>query len=333
MLKYLMASILLLVTACDNNDGADLLDDENNSWVFVANEGNYGSTTGSISMINEFGDILETDYIGDVVQSLEVYQNKLIVLINNSHVIKVFDIHSENGISMPGIEISTGQSSPRDLVVVNDKVYFTNWNTQDVKVLNLFTYDIEDSIPVNGLPEDILLEGNYLWVTIPHSDLYFSTGNKVIKIDIQSNSIVEEVIVENGPQELALFDNEIYVSTTYYDEDWNAVHGTAKISDLESVENIYGSGVVCGGSVLSFNNKVYRSADGGIISLNANLDLNESDKIGAYDQSLIYHVEVINNQIWFALTNSEIRVVDFYGDEITSYQAGIFPGDFAYWHK
>ena len=27
-----------------------------------------------------------------------------------------------------------------ELVIVNDKVYFTNWNTQDVKVLNLFNY-------------------------------------------------------------------------------------------------------------------------------------------------------------------------------------------------
>ena len=37
-------------------------------------------------------------------------------------------------------EISTDNSSPRELVVVDNKVYFTNWNTKDVKVLNLFNY-------------------------------------------------------------------------------------------------------------------------------------------------------------------------------------------------
>ena len=84
---------------------------------------------------------------------------------------------------MPGIEVSTNGSSPRDLSIIDDKVYFTNWNTQDVKVFNLFNYSIEASIPVNGLPEDIEFDGEYLWVTIPHSDSYFSTGSTVCKID------------------------------------------------------------------------------------------------------------------------------------------------------
>ena len=64
----------------------------NSSWIFVANEGSYGSSNGSISMINQFGNVYETEAIGDVVQSLEVYENKLIVLINNSHKIKVYNI-------------------------------------------------------------------------------------------------------------------------------------------------------------------------------------------------------------------------------------------------
>ena len=132
-------------------------------------------------MIDNNGNVFETEPIGDIVQSLEVYENKLIVLVNNSHLIKIYDI-TEDGLNMPGIEIPTGMSSPRDLIIVNDKVYFTNWNTQDIKIFNLFTYDIEESIPVNGLPEDIDFDGQYLWVTIPHSDASFNTGNTVCKI-------------------------------------------------------------------------------------------------------------------------------------------------------
>ena len=60
---------------------------------------------------------------------------------------------------MPGIEVDTGNSSPREFVVINDIIYFTNWNTQDVKVFNLFNYVIEESIPVEGLPEDIIFDG------------------------------------------------------------------------------------------------------------------------------------------------------------------------------
>ena len=58
---------------------------------------------------------------------------------------KIFDITDE-GLSMLGIEVSTENSSPREMVIVNDKVYFTNWNSQDVKIFNLFNYTFETSI-------------------------------------------------------------------------------------------------------------------------------------------------------------------------------------------
>ena len=94
---------------------------------------------------DDFGNVFSTEFIGDIVQSIEVYGDKLIVLINNSHMIKVYNITSE-GLSMPGIEVSTNDSSPREMVVLNDKVYFTNWNSRDIKVFNLITYQIEKYI-------------------------------------------------------------------------------------------------------------------------------------------------------------------------------------------
>ena len=48
----------------------------NSSWVFVANEGNFGSSNGAISMIDDSGTISHTESIGDVVQSLAIYKNK-----------------------------------------------------------------------------------------------------------------------------------------------------------------------------------------------------------------------------------------------------------------
>ena len=51
--------------------------------IFVACEGNFGASNGSINILNDNGDVTKVEEIGDVVQSLEVYKNKLIVLINN----------------------------------------------------------------------------------------------------------------------------------------------------------------------------------------------------------------------------------------------------------
>ena len=46
-------------TGCSDSDAVVGAGDEvtNTSWVFVANEGDYGATNGSISMIDEFGNV------------------------------------------------------------------------------------------------------------------------------------------------------------------------------------------------------------------------------------------------------------------------------------
>ena len=331
MKKVILIILSLLLFTCEDPNAVE---DENTSWVFVANEGNFGSSNGTISMIDDFGNVFETDAIGDVVQSLEVYENKLIVLVNNSHMIKIYDI-TKDGLSMPGIEISTDGSSPRDLVVTNDKVYFTNWNSQDIKVLNLFNYNIETSIPVNGLPEDLMIDGNNLWVTI-NMNADWSAASTVVKIDMSSNTIIETVEVGSGPQELAKLNGDIFVSRTFYDSNWNAAHGATKIGAAEVIINNYGAGGACGGSILKHQNTIYRSFDGGLSPMNPDLSLNTENKIGNYDQSLVYHVEEINGNIWFGLTSfvedyNEIKVIDSFGTEINSYQAGKFPGDFAFW--
>ena len=314
---------LLLITACEVNP--TISDQQTTSWIFIANEGNYGSSNGSISMIDDFGNVYELENVGDVVQSLEVYENKLIVLVNNSHKIKIYDI-TVDGLSLPGIEIDTDNSSPREMVVVDDKIYFTNWNSQDVKIFNLFNYTIESSIPVGSMPEGIITDGTTLWVAN-------SGEGTVSEIDIASLSETR-YDVGDGPQNLVLHEGDIYISRTFYDDTWNAFYGSSKIGD-EIIINNYGAGGVCGGSVMSYNNNVYRSFEGGVAPLDENLNVNESARIGDYEQSQVYHVEIINDNIWFAITDyttlNEVRVVDYTGNEIGVYSVGINPGDFAKW--
>jgi len=307
--------------------------------TFIANEGNFGSSNGSISMIFEDGSIQETGSIGDVVQSLEVYGDKLIVLINNSSKIKIYDI-TENGLSMPGIEIDTNGSGPRESVVVEDKIYFTNWNSQDVKIFNLFNYTFEESIPINGLPEDIAFDGEYLWVTVPHSDFYFNTGSKIEKIDITSNSVVDIIEVGSGPQQIEFLNDDLYISRTYYDASFNTFHGTSKISDFNQFDmsvssNNYGSGAPCGGAVIKHQDSILRSFNGGLALLNNDLSL-QDPMIGSFQQWQVYHVEKIDDEFWFGITDfgslNEVHVLDENGVELAVYQSGLFPGDFARWN-
>ena len=330
MKKYMCFSLTIIFLSliwigCSNTVSSG--EDENTSWVFVANEGNYGASDGSISMIDEFGNVYETEPIGDVVHSIEVYNNKLIVLVNNSHKIKIYAITTD-GLSMPGIEISTEGSGPREMVVVDGKVYFTNWITSDVKVFNLFTYNIEASIPVGSMPEGIISDGTKLWVANSGEDT-------VSEIDITSLSETRH-IVGSGPQNLVKHNSDIYVSRTYYSDDWTITyHGASRIGSEITINN-YGSGGACGGSVLSYQSNVYRSFDGGLAPMDAELNLKERT-IGNYNQSHVYHVENIKGNFWFAITDwndlNEVRIVDSNGNELYTYKVGQNPGDFALWEQ
>jgi len=272
-------------------------------WVFVACEGKFGASNGSIYMINQVGEIKSVENIGDVVQSIEVYKNKLFAIVNNSHKIMAYDI-TRDGLSLPGIEISTDNSSPREMKILNDKLFFTNWNTSDVKVLNLTTYILEESIKVEGKPESIEIDGENLWVGIQMNN-DFSDGNKLLKISSTSKSILETHEIGKGPTSITLKNNEVYIANTYYDSKYNAFYGTSRLNkiDLEVDINYYGSGVVCGGSIMNYQSEILRSFDGGAAKLGDDLQIIKTSKLGSYNPSQLYSVEVIGDYIYFGLTN------------------------------
>ena len=336
---------IFLWTACDNSNSTSSDSKPNSSWIFVANEGIMDQSNGSISMIDDVGNVYETDTIGDVVQSLEVYKDKLIVIINNDHKIILYDITEADGIKLPGVTVSTGNSNPREMVIIDDNIYFTNWETQDVKILNLQNNQLEElAISINGRPENIIYDGTYIWVSIPEISKWDGNqGTEVAKIDPGTNQ-VEYLEVGRGPQALLVHNNEIFISRTFYDENWNTYHGSTKIIGTGTIENTYGSGAPCGGSMMSYENKIYRSqnwipsGEEGIVPLDDELNFIATGRIGNYQSpSIIYHMENINGQIYITITDygstNLVKVLDNYGNEIASYTAGIMPGDLAYWKK
>ena len=331
-----MRKLILLLTlffiSCSNDD-----DIVNSEWIIIACEGNYGSSNGSIYLINQFGEMDSIPNLGDVVQSVEVNNDKLFVLVNNSHKLHVFDINSD-GISLPGIELDLNNSSPREMFVDNDRVYFTNWNTKDVKYLNLFNYKIEKLVDLEGLPEGIIKKENDLFIAINMNEDY-SSANKVVRYDINQNNIVDIINVGEGPQDLEFHNNELYVSRTYYDENYSAFHGTSKYSldNSDILIRNYGENTPCGGSIHNIDNLMYRSALGGIVELDEILNLKSSNKIGDFKQSEVYSVEVFGDKVYFGLTDynnlNKVKVVNLDNSEFASYDVGIIPGDFAIWKK
>jgi len=328
IMKKFVLIILLMVIACEDNSQVV----ENNELTFIATEGNFGSSNGAITVFNGNQQIQNIPDVGDVVQSLAIHNDKLFVLVNNSHLLKVYNI-TDSGLRLPGIDISTDNSGPREMVIVDNYVYFTNWNTQDVKILNLETYFIEGSININGLPESIVSDGSYLWVAI-------SSGSTVEKISLETREIVETIEVGNGPQQMLLDGDLLWISRTYYSANWTETyHGTTLINIQTSEVSMreYGVGTVCGGDMMLIAGEVYRTFEGGVAPLAMDLTLNRSAKIGTYSSNDLYSAGGGNNKNVFMGITSDFQAPDTVyvhndlGELSYTYIVGASPGDYEVW--
>ena len=337
MKKCILMS-LIIIMGCEDVKHESI---DENQLVFVASEGNYGSSNGSISVFRGGEKIQQLENIGDVLQSIVVHNDKLIVALNNSHFLKIYEI-TIDGLLLPGIEISTNNSSPREMVVLNNKLYFTNWNTNDVKVLNLITYAIESAISLNGLPEDIETDETYLYVSIPNLELYdTNNGTHVIKIDVVSELIIETYEVGRGPMQLLIDNNQLWISRTYYSEDWTqTIFGTSviNIETNEVITQEYGSGVVCGGDIMKISDEIFRTFEGGVAPMNNDLSIDVASKIGAYPTHELYSAGNETDYIFFGITSDyqspdTVFVHDNIGNLKNIFQVGAAPGDYGVWNK
>ena len=319
--------ILFLFISCDNNLGFD----NEKRLTFIASEGNFGSSNSSISVFQGPNQIQKVSNIGDVIQSIKVYDDKLFVLINNSHLIKIYIITS-SGLSLPCIKINTHNSGPREMVIVDDYLYFTNWNSRNIKILNLETYFIEDSISVNGTPEGIVSDGSYLWVAI-------SSGSTVEKIDINSKQIVETFQVGNGPQQMLIEGSLLWISRTYYSPDWSEIYyGTSQIDILSGAIQIkeYDTGIVCGGDMMKINEQTYRTYEGGVAPIKSDLTINRPAKIGSYNTNSLYSAGAHSDYIFMGTTSDfngpdTVYIHNELGEHNFTYIVDASPGDYAIW--
>ena len=304
--------------------------------VFVACEGNFYQSNGSVWTISENNAYeYEGNPLGAVVQSLYVDEDKLYVVVNGSGNIQAFDI-DDNGLTAAEY-IDTEFSGPREIIVIDNYLYFTNWYTADLKKINLETMEIEAEIDMPGLPEDIIMHNGLIYISIT-MDFDWTDGDKVVTVNPEEDAIVNTYVVGEGPGDMVVHNDEIYIARTFYDNSWNAFYGTSKITESEEVIiTNYGMGLACGGSVHSFQGSVYRVFDGGIAKLDENLQILPETRIGSYNPSEIYSVEVINEHIYFGLSDfvypDQVAVVNSSNEEVALYDVGVAPGDFAIWNS
>lgn len=178
------------------------------SGLFITNEGNFQYGNASLSYYDPEARHVENEvfhranamHLGDVAQSMTIYDNKGWVVVNNSHVIFAIDLTSFKEVGR-----ITNLTSPRYIHFISpDKAYVTQLWDNRIFIINPRRFEITGHIECpnmtmeSGSTEQMVQQGRYLYVNC------WSYQNRILKIDTESNRVVDELEVGVQPTSLAL---------------------------------------------------------------------------------------------------------------------------------
>ena len=311
-----------------------------NLKLFTLCEGNFGSANSSLwlSTLNggNMHDIVHWDEssnpLGDVGQSMSVYQEKLYIVMNNSHTIEVMSlaggIYYESTLNLPN-------SSPRYITFNGEKGYISSWNLNAILILNLNNMEIIDTVEIDGKPEKMIYFEEHLYISVPNKSDW-STNDKVLKMRLNDNVIVENFTVEPGPSMIALHDSSLFISSSSYDDMWNKYSGTSTINLSTSEILRYNAGQTTsyGSDIFVFQNEIYQIFQGGLVPLNNDLSPNTSQKIGNY--SSLYSADSYEDFLVLGISDyvapDTVIVLSNEGVVLEEFIVSAIPGSFEFYN-
>ena len=202
--------------------------------VFIINEGNFMYGNASLSFYNPTTREVQNDLffnvnglpLGDVAQSMVIYNNLGYIVINNSG--KVYVINPSDGQYVGKI---TGLTSPRYIHFLNsEKAYITDLYAGQVTIVNPKTYQITGTIPTVGhaSTEQMVQWNEYLFVSC------WSFDNTILVIDTRTDKVAGEIKTGKQPGGLVLDKfNKIW---TLCDGGWTKSGTTSRIPMLQCID-------------------------------------------------------------------------------------------------
>lgn len=188
--------------------------------LFITNEGNFQYGNASLSFYNPDNKSIENELfyranamkLGDVAQSMTIRDGLGWIVVNNSHVIFAIDI--ETGKEVGRI---TNLTSPRYIHFLSDtKAYVTQLWDNRIFIVNPSNFEVTGYIQVpemtmeQGSTEQMVQLGKYVYVNC------WSYQNKILKIDTDSDTVVDTLTVGIQPTSLVV---------DKYDKLWTVTDG------------------------------------------------------------------------------------------------------------
>lgn len=206
----LVSVVSFSLVSCMETDYGDEVEDfySSGDGLFITNEGNfqYGNATLSYydpnakSVQNEVFYRANGMKLGDVAQSMSIYDGKGWIVVNNSHVIFAIDVNTFKEVGR--IE---NLPSPRYIHFLSDeKAYVTQLWDNRITIVNPTKFEITGYITVpdmameSGSTEQMVQYGKYVYCNC------WSYQNRIIKIDTETDQVVDELTIGIQPTSLVM---------------------------------------------------------------------------------------------------------------------------------
>ncbi len=340
LLGFLLIASLLFAACEDDSENPPIWGDLNNH-IFVLNEGNFGSSNGSLTAVsretglvwNNIFEMVNNFQLGDVVQSMTFHNGKAYIVVNNSEKIEVVDastFESEGTIE--------GLPAPRYFLPINnDKAYVTNFtigNMTTLSIIDLKTNEITKTIPT-GWGEQMVMSDGKVFVGIMNSF-------DMMVIDAATDEVLQTLSVTYSPNSLQVDRNGKVWSLSdggFYNEDIPALRRIDPIT-LQTEQVFTFANADAAPQRLAINDsgdKLYYLESGQVwrmdITDNALPDL----PFITSDDSSFYGlgIDPANDNIYTsdAADFQSKGGVTYYrldGTPIDSFEAGVIPGNFSF---
>lgn len=312
---------------------------QSDEFAYILCEGNFNSANASLWQLSDTNELIgpvhwdvDDNPLGDVGQNLKIHQDKLYIVMNNSNSLEVMAL---NGGATYERTISLTYAGPRDIAFVDDHAYITCWYLPGILALDLNTWQIDDTIAINGLPDNIIADNGRLYTSIA-MNIDWSAADKVIALDSTGGEYApsDTFTVISGPNQLLLNNDKLYVLSTYYDASWNTYTGTSCIDLTSGNVTMKDLGITTNfcDDIALINGSIYRSYNGGVAPLTDSLTINSTKAIGSF--SGVYSMAFNGTYIFMGLSDysapDQVVILDTLGNIINTLTVGVCPGSFAF---
>ena len=210
--KLLVFLALIAFTGCMEWDYGKMEDfSATGEGLFITNEGNFQYGNATLSYYDPETKTVENEIfyranamkLGDVAQSMTIRNGVGWVVVNNSHVIFAIDINTFKEVGR-----IVDLTSPRYIHFLSDeKAYVTQIWDNRIFIVNPKTYqitgyiDCPDMTTESGSTEQMVQYGKYVFVNC------WSYQNRILKIDTETDKVVDQLTVGIQPTSLVLDKN------------------------------------------------------------------------------------------------------------------------------